>query len=399
VFEDLLTFSIHGQSQSRHERQLLTPCLALSGNATSIAGAGGQIAPVVEPLSGFVIPRQCHALVADLHGPDVASAMLQPIIEGASLIDNLPHLVWTSDVNGIVTAGNTGWQTLAGASTDNQPWTALLIAQEQDAAWSAWSAWRDHVVRDEVYEVQHRLRGPDNSERWALARIMPLRGPDGSLSGWCGSFTDIHALKSREAQLEFLASELTHRIQNIFAVVESLLSLSARSQPQAADFAASACARIRALARANAYIRPQHGTGGQTTLHGLLAILLAPYQMDHAGPATIEITGPDHEIGSASATMLALVVHELATNAAKYGSLSRIGGRVSMNTRIVARRYQLTWTEIGGPAVHEAPANRGFGTLLTDRALRQPLGAEVERLWTPGGLIMKISLPCDGLGN
>lgn len=394
VFDDLLTFSMRDTSQSRHERRLLAPCLAFSGSGSWIAGSSTPVASDVEPRTGFIVSQHCHALATDEECNDDGRTVVPAVLDGASLIDSLPHLVWTSDANGLVTAGNARWQEFAGAPQAGTPWTALLLPDEQPAAWSVWT---DHVARREGYEAEHRLRDPDGTERWALARIVPLQAPDGSLSGWCGSFTDFHALKSREAQLDFLACELTHRIQNIFAVVESLLSLSARTQPQAADFAQAACARIRSLARANDYIRPQRGPRAQSSLHGLLTILLAPYQMGDPAAASVEIAGPDHDIGSASATMLALVVHELATNAAKYGALSQNGGRVVVNTSLDDGQYHLVWTESGGPPVSPDPATRGFGTLLTDRALRQPLGAHVERLWSPDGLIVKISLPCDRL--
>lgn len=396
VFEELLTFSPLDHSLSRQDQPPLAPCLAFSGNATWTADDGQSRDATAATPSGCVVSHHIPALAAAGQPLDHARPLPSSVPDSDTVLDCLPHPVWTSDCSGIVIGGNRHWQRLAAAASNGgRAWTALLVAEEQEAALSAWY---DRAARGEPYKAQHLLRTAAGKECWALVHIVPIRSPDNAISSWCGSFTDIGALKMRESQLELLTSELTHRIQNIFAVVESLLTLSARSQPGAADFASSACARVRALARANDYIRPQR-SDQPLTMHGLLATLLEPYKTDGPAPASIEVSGADHAIGSASATMLALVMHELATNAAKYGSLSKAGGRISVTTSCNAERYRINWTEIGGPIVPAAPATRGFGTLLTDRALRHPLGAVVERQWTPAGLILDISMASDHLAH
>ena len=396
MFEELLTFSPLDHSSNRHDQPPLAPCLAFSGNATWTADTGQSPDAVVATVSGCAVSHPVPALAAADKPMDDATAQPARFPGSDAMLDFLPHPVWTNDCSGIVMNSNRHWQRLAAAAGDGgRAWIAVLVAEEQEAAWSAW---HDRAARGEPYKAQHLLRTQAGKECWALVHIVPMRNPDDAISGWCGSFTDIGALRTRESQLELVTSELTHRIQNIFAVVESLLTLSVRSQPGAADFATSACARVRALARANDYIRPQR-PGLPLTMHGLLAILLEPYKTDGAAPASIEISGADHAIGSASATMLALVMHELATNAAKYGSLSKAGGRVCVITASNADRYSINWTELGGPTVSAAPATRGFGTLLTDRALRHPLGAHVERQWTRAGLILDISMDSDRLAH
>jgi two-component sensor histidine kinase len=97
--------------------------------------------------------------------------------------------------------------------------------------------------------------------------------------------------------------------------------------------------------------------------------------------------------------LLALVIHELATNAAKYGALACAGGQLTIVTKVNDGILQLAWTETGGPALAGPPTRRGFGTILTDRALRLPLAAKVERIWAASGLTVTISVPCANLAH
>lgn len=318
------------------------------------------------------------------------------------LVNAQPHLIWTTGADGETEFRNDRWQDFAGGSGDAAHWTAILHPAEQAGAWARW---QQHLASGEPYEAEHRLRRHDGAYCWALARAVAVRDHSGTILRWCGTFTDIQTLKANETQLDFLACELTHRIGNIFAVVESMLMLSARGQPEAQEFAASACARIQALAQANAYIRPQHGAAeddsGQASLHGLLATLLAPYAPGTLAqrPPTIVMSGPDVGIGTSAATLLALVIHELATNAAKYGALACAGGQLSIVTEVNDGILQLAWTETGGPALAGPPTRHGFGSILTDRALRLPLAAKVERIWAASGLTVTISVPCANLAH
>jgi two-component sensor histidine kinase len=170
-----------------------------------------------------------------------------------------------------------------------------------------------------------------------------------------------------EEARELLARELSHRIKNIFAVVGGLAALSARGHPEAASFAQSFRERITALAQAHEYVRPHSPESRpepvDETVLGLMRTLLEPYLQ--AEQERVILAGDDVPVGSKSATSLALIMHEQATNAVKYGALSNESGRVVLTGRREGETYHLLWQEIGGPPVAGPPQRQGFGTVLT----------------------------------
>jgi two-component sensor histidine kinase len=216
---------------------------------------------------------------------------------------------------------------------------------------------------------------------------------------WIGTCTDIDAAKRQSDQIEVLSRELSHRIKNIFAVIGSLISMSARQVPEHRDFATRIRQRIQALGRAHEFVRPHSDEsrrpGIDTTFHALVAEILSPYPAYDAG--RIEVQGHDEEVDDRSATPLALLIHELATNATKYGSLSNDRGRVTIATRVEGNDYILEWNEIGGPSISGAPEKTGFGTTLTEISIRDQLGGDLQREWNPGGLKVLVKVPCDNL--
>jgi two-component sensor histidine kinase len=196
-----------------------------------------------------------------------------------------------------------------------------------------------------------------------------------------------------------IARELSHRIKNIFAVVGSIVALSARGFPEARGFADSLIARINALAIANEYVRPHGPDSGPpaigTTVHGLLSTLLAPYDGVEGGRFIIE--GCDDPVSTRAATGLALVIHELATNATKYGSLSRHGGQVHISCQTGDGAFTIRWREIGGPKIVGPPKRSGFGSTLSRRVATGQLGAKIEQNWLPEGLDVRFTVPLRSL--
>jgi two-component sensor histidine kinase len=230
---------------------------------------------------------------------------------------------------------------------------------------------------------------------------MPLRDEAGRIIRWLGTCTDIDNAK-RQAELnEILSRELSHRIKNIFAVIAGLIGLSSRNHPDARPFVDDLRGRIAALGRAHEFARPHsersRPTVGPSTLHGMLRQMLQPYPALEEGRVTIE--GDDLPIDDRGATPIALVFHELATNAAKYGALSRPDGRIAIQTRLEGPELVIRWRESGGPAISAPPESTGFGTRLVEMSVAQQLGGLIDRSWETDGLAVTIAVAPDRLSR
>jgi PAS domain S-box-containing protein len=248
---------------------------------------------------------------------------------------------------------------------------------------------------------EYRLLRPDGSIVWVSARGQCDYDGGGRPVRFPGAAIDITERKRIEEARELLARELSHRIKNIFAVVNSLVMLSARDMPDAQPFVDRVRARIGALGLAHDYVRPSpaesHAAAGVRSAKGLFETLVEPYQA--AGADRVTLVGDDAEIGVHAATALALVVHELATNAVKYGALSANGGRVEITCATRDGRYEIRWRESGGPEVTGPPSRRGFGTVMSERAAAAQLSAEVRHEWERDGLRVLIAVPMEDLGR
>ncbi len=254
--------------------------------------------------------------------------------------------------------------------------------------------------RDGFWEGELAFRHFGTGEPVAvLYNIFPVRDPTGAEVGYATVTRDLREAKRAEEARDLLIRELSHRIKNIFAVVGGLAALTARSDPAAQPFAKAFRERLGALARAHEYVRPHSpdsapAVAGQTVL-GLMRLIMAAYEED--GRARVAISGDDAEIGERTATALALIMHEQATNAMKYGGLSTKSGGVSLSGCREAGRYTLTWQEAGGPPVTGAPSRKGFGTVLAERSVAGQLDGMLERDWAPGGLLLRLSVPIENL--
>jgi len=178
-------------------------------------------------------------------------------------------------------------------------------------------------------------------------------------------------------------------------VIGGLIGISAPKQGEASVYAKQVAGRIAALGRAHNFARP-HGPesailqsfGG---LHGLLSELMSPY--NKADNRRYALSGDDFPVSDRSATPLALAVHELATNAVKYGALSNSDGRISIETKDVNDQIIISWTESDGPAIPSAPTQAGFGTQLSDLSIVNQLGGTLERNWSSEGLSVTFTIP------
>jgi two-component sensor histidine kinase len=186
-------------------------------------------------------------------------------------------------------------------------------------------------------------------------------------------------LEDEEKFRKLAVDELAHRLKNKLATIQSIISFQLRDDPQIRDAILS---RLIALSATDDLIMATQGQGAG--LRGILSAELRPY-----GGSRVSMEGPDVLLPPKLALMMALLVHELATNAAKYGALSSSVGNLSIQWSLADARLDLEWRESGGPAV-SAPIHRGFGTRLFSRALEQ-FGGAVDATFATTGLICKLS--------
>lgn len=319
-----------------------------------------------------------------------------------AIADSMPQMVWSTLPDGFHDYYNARWYEFTGVpdgSTDGEGWNGMFHPDDQDRAWARWN---HSLETGEPYDIEYRLRRRDGMYRWTLGRAMPIRNEAGEITRWFGTCTDIDDLKRIEQAKELLSQELSHRIKNIFAVVSALVALSARQHPEARAFALGLRTRIGALARAHEFVRPHTETSrptvGSMTLHAFLRALFAAY-LDDAGAPRIVVSGEDTVFDDQAATSVALLFHELATNAAKYGALSQDEGRVSLETAFDEDRFHFHWVEIGGPRVDGPPERRGFGSSLAELSVQGQLGGRLSHDWNPQGLKVFVDLPATALSR
>ncbi len=329
----------------------------------------------------------------------VRDALVESDARFQTLADALPHMVWSTLPDGFHDYFNARWYDFTGVphgTTDGDGWNDMFHPDDRERAWKAW---RDSLASGRPYEIEYRLRHRTGEYRWTLGRALPVRGPDDEILRWIGTCTDIHEAKKQAEQVEILSRELSHRIKNIFAVVGALIGLSARGDPTQKEFARLVQERIGALARAHEFVRPEDDgsstAGAPVSLRALLERLLAPYPAYADG--RIRIKGVDAKVGDRCVTPVALLVHELATNAAKYGSLSTAEGQVALDVRLEGGSLALIWHEIGGPKIAGPPETTGFGTELAEVSVRQHLGGTIEREWLADGLKVCARFPIGSL--
>jgi two-component system CheB/CheR fusion protein len=220
---------------------------------------------------------------------------------------------------------------------------------------------------------------------------------DGKLQGAVCTFVDVTERRHAEEQQALLLRELDHRMKNLFAVTAGVVALSARSALTPQDMAKTVRGRLDALARAHLLIRPvlpgASSVAQRTTLADLVRAIIAPYaDPDRAGDGRrAVIEGPDVPVSGEAATSFALVLHELATNAAKYGALSTEDGGIRISWTVAKGELALIWDENGGPPIESAPDREGFGTQLARRSAGGNLGGTIAFNWRREGLIVQLS--------
>lgn len=241
------------------------------------------------------------------------------------------------------------------------------------------------------YEIDFRII-VDDVVRWISARGQGHVAADRQTVSF-GVFLDVTDRKQAEESNELLAGEMSHRVKNLLAIASGLTTLTSRSTTTAEDMARQLTQRLMALGRAHDLVRPTPGQRGSAALLGdLLAILLQPYDEEGVFEGRIRIAVPRVGVGEQSATTLALVFHELATNSLKYGALSGDSGSLDLSCEEEGDALTLKWVERGGPSISAAPARSGFGSKLVERSVSQQLGGSILSEWLPEGAVVTLRM-------
>lgn len=244
------------------------------------------------------------------------------------------------------------------------------------------------------YEIDFRIL-VGSQLRWVSARGMspPLSAPDTPMFG---IFLDVTGRKQAEEGNELLAGEMSHRVKNLLAIAAGLTHMTSRSAATVAQMAGELTARLISLGRAHDMVRPLPGEQGKAALLGdLLSVLLSPYEDTGAFSARIRVAVPRMGVGEETATTLAMVIHELATNSVKHGALSAPEGTLDLSGRTENGEVWLTWAETGGPPVTRAPDMTGFGSRMIKRSMASQLAGSLSHDWQPTGLVATLVMRAD----
>jgi two-component sensor histidine kinase len=249
-----------------------------------------------------------------------------------------------------------------------------------------------------AYETDFRiLVGED--VRWVAARG---QGEDVGIVGrtMFGIFLDVTGRKQAEESHELLAGEMSHRVKNLLTIASGLTAITSRAAKTTQDMARDLTERLTALGRAHDLVRPlPDGQGGAALLGDLLSVLLAPYDDLGAFSGRIRVAVERTGVGASAATAVALIIHELATNAMKYGALSIPTGTLDVTSVADADHIILTWLERGGPVVETPVGPVGFGSKLVTRSVSGQLGGSIAYNWSEGGLIVTLRMRRDRLAT
>jgi PAS domain S-box-containing protein len=305
----------------------------------------------------------------------------------ASIVEFSDDAILGKNLNGIITSWNMGAERLFGYLAEEVVGKSITILIPPER-------------RDEEYAILGRIRRGDRVEHYETARrckdgslkdvsltVSPVRDTAGKIVGASTIARDITERKRSEAQISILAREAEHRAKNLLANVGAMVQLSQADTPDGLKEAIAG--RIGALATVHSLFAKSRWTGAE--LGSLVEQELSPYSRD--GEMRTQIDGPTIMLQPDLAQAIAVALHELATNAAKYGALSTATGQVRVEwSRAGDGRLVLRWTEAGGPLVN-SPTRKGFGTHVMEALIRGHLKGDVQLDWRVEGLACEIALP------
>ncbi len=311
-----------------------------------------------------------------------------------AIIESSDDAILSKDLNGLILSWNQGAERLFGFTSQEAVGKPVTIIIPQDRL-NEEPTILEKIHRGERIEHFETVRQrKDGSFVDISLTVSPIRNARGKIVGASKIARDITELNKARERQRLLLREMSHRVKNLFALSGSIVGLSARSAKSPHELAESTRARLSALARAHA-LTFSDGFGDAarqpTTLQSLVRTIVAPF--DEPEHPRITVSGIDAGVSGSAVTSLALLLHEFATNAAKYGALSTDKGSIKVDFAGEGEGILVHWTERGGPPVAAPNGSLGFGDVLSRIAVSDQLGGEIVRDWQPGGLAIRLFVP------
>ena len=334
--------------------------------------ASGQQTIVLEALTDVTAQSRAEAALRD------NQTLLRTIIE------TTPGLIYAKDSQGRMLMANS-----AAAALIGKPWTEVVGRTDReflnDFAQGEIVMANDRWVMEtgQTQELEERVSEPNGQVRVWLSIKTPMQDSDGTTIGLVGVSIDITERNRNEERLRLMVNELNHRVKNTLATVQSITSQTLRGTDQAIRHTLEG--RLQALAAVHDVLTRE--SWREASLHKVIEGALVPY--GGTASARFEIAGEPIRLQPRVAVALSLALHELATNANKYGALSTAQGQIAIRWNIVwdnEPRLHMVWSETGGPRVVPVKS-RGFGMRLIERSLAQDLGGTAQLLFNTEGVI------------
>jgi PAS domain S-box-containing protein len=321
------------------------------------------------------------------HLPDPAKLRLYETILQAT-----PDLLYVFDLQHRFIYANQALLSMWGRTLDDAIGKTCL-----ELGYEPWHAAMHDEEIEQVIATGAPIRGEVPFPHQALGRriydyiFTPVFGPDGRVEAIAGATRDVTEHKRHEEHLGLLVNELNHRVKNTLAIVQSMVLQTLRDVAGAEPATERIESRLHALAQAHDLLTRQNWE--DACVEEIVRTAIAP-AVDAAG--RFEVSGPHARLDPRRAVALSMALHELLTNAVKYGALSVPGGHVRIHWACEDAAdpptFAFTWQELDGPPV-VAPQRRGFGSRLVERGLRHDLGGDVQLEFAPAGVTCRIHAP------
>jgi PAS domain S-box-containing protein len=311
-----------------------------------------------------------------------------------ALVQATAQIVWSTTAAGEVVEDSPTWRAYTGQTFEQWKGTGWLQAVHPDDRERTLAAWRAAVASAAPYEVEYRLQHVSGAYRWTVARGVPLKNSEGEVTAWVGMNEDIADRKRRDEQLQLVMRELSHRTKNLLAVIQSIASRTFRDDDTGTTSVQTFVDRLHGIAVSHDLLVLGQWSGA--SLEDLVIAHLRPFGAIPS--SSVSIAGPPVLLKPAVAQTIGLGLHELATNAAKYGALAEGGGRLQITWEIggngTGSVLALEWREV--PSGGTQPSQRaGFGRLLLERIVASSMnGSSVYRI-DEQGVFWRLTAPIE----